>query len=932
MSAMGDDLAAIVPAGGNTWTAIFNNPATGAEERIEDLVIPDNEIVVYVGARDLGDAGTGVQEGALAGPGSFDVLGTADFTRTAATRGERGATGSAPTDFGPWGGTITFNTNPAVTFSYDGDADPGEFDFFTVALHEMMHVLGLGTAGSWQTYVDAAQGVFTGPASRLEYDMGGDVPLDPDTLAHWREGITEGGQPVLMDPRLPNAMRIWYPTALDWAGLADVGWNIDGLLTVERPVKFTEMAGSVIADIGVLAPGQSVEITLEVQPTLGGTIHNVATVSGYCDDPDLTNNMAETFGTVTPLVLDVNTTDDVDDGVVDATHTSLREAINAANSAPGVNTISFNIPGPGPHTIQPTSPLPVITDPVVIDGTTEPDYAGAPVIELNGALAGLRGNGLTITAGSSTVRGLVINRFQSDGELETGNALLLKTGDGNTIEGCYLGTDVRGTLALANEGAGVLVLESDNNTIGGTSPNAGNVISGNTAWGIFLGPGVVGNEIVGNLIGTDSTGTAALGNGQAGIELHRATNNTVGGRTPEARNVISGNAVGVTIKNVTGVGGTTNRIEGNYIGTNAAGDAAVGNGTGILISEFLSTFAGRDAIGGMEAGAGNVISGNVGTGIQVIGTASIHVPGETYPIYGNFIGVAADAVTPLGNGGDGILVAAGASTGVFGGGAEIGGPQPGAGNLIAHNGGHGVHLSEVLFPRVRGNSIFANGGLGIEYVFSVPTPGSSTPPLPPGVNPQRPGIDHTIVDFPNAPVLSNAFAGAGTTTIEGTLASYEVPADVFITNPLHWTLDFYASPEADASGYGEGQIYLGSLDDVYAMGTRLFSAVLPVEVPAGYVVSATATGSFYDNTSEFSNCVPVAADTDGDGVLDIVEDAGPNSGDANSDGVLDRLQNNIASLPNAMDGQYVILEVQPGDTLRPSARRTTHPPMTCRRA
>ena len=164
--------------------------------------------------------------------------------------------------------------------------------------------------------------------------------------AHWREGITEAGEPVLMDPLVTNALRIWYPTALDWAGLADVGWNIDGMLTVERPITFTEVAGSVIGDIGVLEPGRSVTITVEIQPTLAGTIHNVATVTGDCDDSDLNNNTAETFGTVTPLVLIVNTTDDVDDGVVDATHTSLREAINAANNSPEVEHDCLPHPGP----------------------------------------------------------------------------------------------------------------------------------------------------------------------------------------------------------------------------------------------------------------------------------------------------------------------------------------------------------------------------------------------------------------------------------------------------------------------------------------------------------------------------------------------------------------------------------------------------------
>ena len=96
LSAMGDDLAAIVPDGSNTWTAVFENPATGAEERITDLVVPANELIVYVGARDLGDSGTGAQEGAVAGPGSLSASGSADFGQTAATRGERGAAGKHP--------------------------------------------------------------------------------------------------------------------------------------------------------------------------------------------------------------------------------------------------------------------------------------------------------------------------------------------------------------------------------------------------------------------------------------------------------------------------------------------------------------------------------------------------------------------------------------------------------------------------------------------------------------------------------------------------------------------------------------------------------------------------------------------------------------------------------------------------------------------
>jgi len=122
----------------------------------------------------------------------------------------------------------------------------------------------------------------------------------------------------------------------------------------------------------------------------------------------------------------VNTTDDIDDGTCGATHCSLCEAINTANANAGPDTITFNIPGPGPHTIQPTSALPTITDMVIIDGYTQPGATtntngpglginAVLMIELDGSNAGVGVSGLRITAGNSTVRGLVINRFNNHG-------------------------------------------------------------------------------------------------------------------------------------------------------------------------------------------------------------------------------------------------------------------------------------------------------------------------------------------------------------------------------------------------------------------------------------------------------------------------------------------------------------------------------------
>jgi hypothetical protein len=155
---------------------------------------------------------------------------------------------------------------------------------------------------------------------------------------------------------------------------------------------------------------------------------------------------------------------------------SLRQAILDANSTTGTNTISFAI-GSGAQTIKPASVLPVITNPVVIDGTTQPGYSGTPIIVLDGTQAGSAANGLTITAGQSTVRGLAIDRFGGDG-------IALDIGGGNVIEGNYIGTDASGTNARANGGWGVDVLSGPGDTIGGTAPGTGNLIAGNNKGGI----------------------------------------------------------------------------------------------------------------------------------------------------------------------------------------------------------------------------------------------------------------------------------------------------------------------------------------------------------------------------------------------------------------------------------------------------------------
>src|SRR5206468_5362638 len=108
----------------------------------------------------------------------------------------------------------------------------------------------------------------------------------------------------------------------------------------------------------------------------------------------------------------------------------------AANANPGLDAVHFNIPGPAPHTISTTTELPAIVDPVLLDGTTEPGFAGAPTIELSGG--GWSGAGFTLSSGTSTIRGIAINGF-SFAQLH-----ILTNGD-NVIEGNFIGTDAAGT-------------------------------------------------------------------------------------------------------------------------------------------------------------------------------------------------------------------------------------------------------------------------------------------------------------------------------------------------------------------------------------------------------------------------------------------------------------------------------------------------------
>ncbi len=189
--------------------------------------------------------------------------------------------------------------------------------------------------------------------------------------------------------------------------------------------------------------------------------------------PDSVRNVVEP--TALAATFTVNTADDHNDGVCNAADCTLREAINAANAG---DTISFNIPGAGVHTINLTSGLPILNKTVTIDGATQPGFSRTPLIELNGGGAGSV-NGLILDGPNPVIKALVINRFSLHG-------INIAAGGGAVVQGCYLGTDATGTKYVGNGGDGIRIGSGSGNLIGGTSGNARNIINGNFGSGIRM--------------------------------------------------------------------------------------------------------------------------------------------------------------------------------------------------------------------------------------------------------------------------------------------------------------------------------------------------------------------------------------------------------------------------------------------------------------
>jgi len=783
---------------------------------------------------------------------------------------------------------------PSTTAAGNGIAAGSAFvggDFQGTATFDAEAGRTLTSAGFQDAFLARYEGAFSVADLRVENEVDDAAPTEGDEIT-----LTV----TLSNDGPDNASRTQVR--------APVPQGVTGGVTV-TPSQGTYDLDVGVWDVGALASGANATLTITGTVRQSSSITSTATAA-HSDqsDSDGTNNSASvTINPQLPPGSSLAVANTGNDGVG-----SLRNAIEVANSTPNdgsPDVITFDIdvssdPGcnssTGVCSIELAWALPQITEPVEIDGLSQ-DGADCSVwpatlkVVLDGRETDVNTNGIELSAGASTVRGLVFRGFDgassegggsglfidsdanavecnffgtdaagteggSDYENETGvhvrngaanliggpsvsqrnlfgtqadfGILIEGTGaTGNAVAGNFIGTDVTGTVSLSSTfgDGGIELDDAPGNIIGGSDHVAGvctnscNLISGNGTFGISIeGDLATGQTIAGNFIGTDITGTQALPNGRDGIEVDDdAGGHVIGGLSDvgvcsKACNLISGNdGDGIAIDD-SDAGGNT--IQGNFIGTDVDGSTALPNDEGIEIDNFDNT------IGGATPGLGNLISGNERHGIDFSSDDGI--------IQGNLIGVAADSTSPLGNGGNGLLVS--------GDGTLVGGTGPGEANVIAFNGQRGIGSFSGLRNRFLGNSIFSNGDLGIDLGTT-------------GATANDPGdADTGANNLQNFPDLTSATAEDNfTLNVEYSVDT--APANA--TYPI--TVHLYRADADDE----EGQTYLGSVEYPAADAQTVTVDGLTPAVPLsdGDRVLATAMDD-EGNTSEFSAPVTVNGD------------------------------------------------------------------------
>jgi hypothetical protein len=417
---------------------------------------------------------------------------------------------------------------------------------------------------------------------------------------------------------------------------------------------------------------------------------------------------------------------------------SLREALTHATSGDVITFDPAVFPSNIPTMIVLRSSLPPLDQGavtidasevgVILQGAPSPDTSldNALVIISDGnVIQGLQirdfpGTGIWIGEGSS--ENVIGGRNPTPGVACTGACNLISNNEGdginiqgsdhNMVIGNFIGTDAAGAAAMGNATGIVIAAGAQHNRIGGASPEEGNLVSGNTWDGVMIdGQNTAHNLVQGNTIGANAPGTDAIPNGNMGVNLGSgAQYNQIGGHTAGERNLISGNT-NIGV-HLAGEGVMHNVVIGNFIGTDVTGMTALGNG---VHGVAFGGGAQHNRVGGEAPEAGNLISGN-GDGVRL---DSLKTSYNT--VVGNLIGTDATGQGALGNPGYGVYIA-------YGPGPNVIGP----GNTIAHNGLAGVSVQEsnTRGNTITSNAIYNNGGAGIEQVHGgnaeLPAPNIST--------------------------------------------------------------------------------------------------------------------------------------------------------------------------------------------------------------
>lgn len=543
---------------------------------------------------------------------------------------------------------------------------------------------------------------------------------------------------------------------------------------------------------------------------------------------------------------------------------TLRAALTEANALLGTDDIFFNIPNTDPGyndngtvgdtsddywTIAPASALPIITESVQIDGSTQP---GSDCSNLNLAIE-LNGNNqafkaLEVRANNSSIVGLIINRFNS-------NAIHLNQGvDNNIIQCNILGLNKNGDTAQANGGHQIYINDTagspigtySNIQIGGTLITERNVISGTAFYAIYASP-INDSFIQGNYLGTDITGQTAILNTGAIYLANGSQNNLIGGSTvvlgstcSGSCNLIAGNAT-ANYNFYIGDNATNNNIvRGNFIGTDIDGQSSMLN-----FSDGISIIGADNNL--IED---NLISGNSENGVLVSITGSWTSSSNT--IQNNYIGTNADATLIIANGRNGVQVGSGLSTGSSNNNQIINNIITGSdssgilirrvasGNLISQNqlyqnGQSGIRLttastsvSQAYFTQ---NSIFDNSFLGIDLV------GGTEDGNGVSANDVLDG-DSGVNNLQNYPILSSVSQNGPDLDIFGTFNS--------LANST-FRIEFYSSSDYDHANYGEGETYIGYTDITTDVNGDFDFSVVPITLsgvtiyPSDPYITAIAT-------------------------------------------------------------------------------------------